>query len=314
MNSVLVTGASGFVGRHLCMALSKRNIQVVGTARDIRYATDYCKIAATGDIGGDTDWRPVLQGISTVVHLAARVHVMGREENQADDAYMEVNLHGTMNLAEQAVASGVERFLYLSTVKVNGESTRGFRFAADDVPSPEGAYARSKWAAEQALWDIASATGLKVIVIRPPLIYGAGAKGNLQRLMSVIEKGVPLPLGAVRNSRSLLNVDNLTDFIATCLTHRDAWGQTFMLSDGRDLSTPELIEKLADSMKTRVRMVPVPVGLLRVVGRLTGKEAMIERLCSDLQVDIGKNRDLLGWTPPFEVEQGLLQMARSRGM
>jgi len=309
MNGVLVTGANGFVGRHLCRTLGSRNIRVVGAGRDRIYDVDSCEISPIGNIGAATDWKQALNGISTVVHLAARVHEMNRGRNQSDDAYMEVNQRGTENLAEQAVASGVKHFVYLSTVKVNGERTEETPFTADDIPSPEGPYARSKWAAERALWRISSSTGLKVVVIRPTLIYGAGVKGNLLRLMSVIEKGLPLPFGAVSNRRSLLNVRNLCHFIETCIQSREAWGQTFMLSDGHDLSTPVLIEKLADAMNLEVRLIRVPPAVLRLVGRLTGKNEMVDRLCGNLQVDIGKNREILGWSPPFEVEQGLYEMA-----
>ena len=310
MTRVLVTGADGFVGRHLCRDLIASGHKVVGSVRVERSTQNSCALIPVGDIGDRTDWEQALAGVSTVVHLAARVHVMRETASDPEKAFRDVNLHGTINLARQAALKGVEQFIYLSTVKVNGERTFTTPFTANDAPLPEDAYAQSKWEAEQALWKIAEKTEMDIIVIRPPLIYGAGAKGNLLRLMALINKGIPLPFAAIRNKRSLLNVHNLTHFINICLGHPVASGQTYMISDSMDLSTPELVSKLAKAMACRPKLFSLPVNLLRLAGALTGRAAIVDRLCGNLQVDIAKNHDLLDWSPPFGVDEGLSEMAR----
>jgi nucleoside-diphosphate-sugar epimerase len=310
VTKVLVSGANGFVGRILCRELIASGYEVVGAVTQKAEITALPVSISVGKVGGQTDWRAALTDVFAVVHLAARVHVMRETQPEQAEAYLEVNLRGTMQLAKQAASMGVRRFVYLSSVKVNGERTYGQPFSADDPTVPEDAYARSKWEAEKALWEIADKDGLQVAVIRAPLIYGAGVKGNLRKLIRLIQRRVPLPFGAIGNRRSFLNIQNLTHFIGVLLKHPDAMGETYMLSDGVDLSTPELIRKLAAALGCRPYLFPLPVSLLRLIGMATGHEASIDRLCGDLQVDITKNHDLLGWSPPYGIDEGLIAMAR----
>lgn len=259
-----------------------------------------------GDIGPATDWTTVLNGVDCVVHLAARAHVMDDSAPEPLAAYREVNVAGTRRLAEQAAAAGVRRLVMVSSIKVNGERTApGAPFLFSDPPAPEDAYGLSKWEAEQALWLVAAETGLEVVVVRPPLVYGPGARGNFQRLLRWVARGLPLPLGAVENRRSLVALDNLVDLLRVCIDHPAATGQTFLVSDGEDLSTPELIRRLAAAMGRKPRLLPVPPALLRLGGWLLGRSGEVARLLGSLQVDIAHTREILGWTPPISVQEGL---------
>jgi nucleoside-diphosphate-sugar epimerase len=262
-----------------------------------------------GEIGPDTDWRTALEDITAVVHLAARTHVM--RESAADPlaAYRDINVEGTQRLAEAAAAAGVRRFVFLSSIKVNGERTGLLPFGEADEPRPEDAYGITKLEAEQVLERIAAESEMRVTILRPPLVYGPGVKGNFLALMGAVRKGVPLPLGLVDNRRSLVHVGNLASAIVACLDNERAAGQTFLVSDGEDLSTPELIRRLATGLATRPRLYPCPVWLLRVAGTLLGKRAQVARLTDSLQVDSARIRQMLGWTPPFTVEQGLAETA-----
>ncbi|MEW8399159.1 MAG: SDR family oxidoreductase [Candidatus Thiodiazotropha sp.] len=308
MTRILVTGANGFVGEHLCRYLPARGYVVRAVLRDYRPHWNLSEQVAVGDIHGATDWSGALPGVDTLVHLAARVHVMRESEDDPIIAFRRVNVEGTAALARQAVAAGVRRMIYLSSIKVNGERTHGVPFRADDDAGPEDAYGISKWEAEQALRRIALETGLELVIIRPAVIYGAGVKGNLQRLMSLIRRGVPLPLGGVQNRRSFLSVRNLLDFLRCTIDHPAAAGELFLLADGEDLSTPQLIRKLGDAMECSVRLFPMPLPLLQFAGRLTGQSPVIARLTEDLQVDIAKNRDRLGWAPVADMDQSLQEM------
>jgi nucleoside-diphosphate-sugar epimerase len=217
-----------------------------------------------------------------------------------------VNLNGTLNLARQAAAIGVKRFLFISSVKVNGEGTQpGLAFTEADIPDPQDVYGLSKLEAEQGLRQIAADTGMEVVIIRPPLVYGPGVKANFASLMRAVKKGWPLPLGAIHNQRSLIALDNLVDFIVTCITHPKAANQTFLISDGQDLSTPELVRGLAEAAGTSARLLPVPVWGLEWAGRLVGKGEAVQRLCGNLQIDSSKARTLLGWKPKVSVTEGL---------
>ena len=230
--------------------------------------------------------------------------------SDALEAYRVVNVEGTRNLAEQAAALGVKRLVYLSSIKVNGERTEvGSRFARVDEPLPEDPYGISKWEAEQALWDVSARTGLEVVVVRPPLVYGLGVKGNFRRLLRLVASGVPLPLGAVCNRRSLVGLDNLVDLLIRCVDHPAAAGQTFLISDNHDLSTLTLIRGLARTLGKSPRLLPVPLSILRLAGSITGKAAEVERLIGSLQVDITHTREVLGWTPPMSVDEGLRKTA-----
>jgi nucleoside-diphosphate-sugar epimerase len=270
-----------------------------------------CEQTVVGEIDGTTDWSGALEAVDTVVHLAARAHVMRESEADPLAVFRRVNLAGSSVLARQAAQVGVKRLIFLSSVKVNGERTYGEPFRADDMPSPEDAYGISKWEAEQALQQIAEQTGLELVIVRPVLVYGAGVKGNLERLMAMIRRQLPLPLAGVANRRSLLSIQNLLDFTRCCIDHPDAAGEIFLLADGEDLSTPELIRKLAHAMGCRTRLFPVPLTLLRLGGKLTGHSSMVARLTQDLQVDLRKNRERLGWTPVMKTGRALLEMVRA---
>jgi len=252
------------------------------------------------------DWGKVLFGITTVVHLAARVHVMHDTEADPLMAFRVVNVEGTLNLARQAAAAGVKRFVFISSVKVNGELTQSGRaFTEADSPDPQDAYGLSKHEAEQGLRQLAVDTGMEVVIIRPPLVYGPGVKANFAALMRAVQRGWPLPLGAVPNQRSLVALSNLVDFIVTCIAHPQAANQTFLVSDGQDLSTTELVRGMARAAGVPARLLPVPVWALQAGATLLGKGDAVQRLCGNLQVDISKARQLLGWVPPISIDEGL---------
>lgn len=297
---VLVTGASGFVGQALMAALTRARHKVVAAVRDARTAD----ALAVGDIRADTDWRAALTGCDAIVHLAARVHVM--QDTAADPLalYRATNTHATLNLARQAVQIGVKRLVFISTIKVNGEG-RDVPYRETDPPAPEDAYAVSKWEAEQGLWKIARETGLEVVILRPPLVYGPGVKANFRRLLDMVARGWPLPLGAIDNRRSLLYLGNFVDAIRLCVEHPAAAGQTFLLDDGEPVSTPQLVMAVARAMGRQARLLPVPVGILEFAGALFGKRAAVARLSGSLYVDSSAIRLRLGWTPPYSMQQGL---------
>jgi nucleoside-diphosphate-sugar epimerase len=300
--AVLVTGASGFVGSALCAEFFGRNIAVAPVKR-VHIATEDIVVS---EIDGSTDWSFALRQCSTVVHLAARVHVMQDVSVDPLGEYRRINVHGTLNLARQAAAAGVRRFVFVSSVKVNGESTAaGQCFTAVDVPAPQDPYGISKMEAEQGLRQIAAESGMEVVIIRPPLVYGLGVKANFAALMRAVQRGWPLPLGAVHNQRSLVALGNLVDFIITCTTHPAAANQTFLVSDGQDLSTSDLVRGMAQAAGVPCRLLPVPLWALRLAGRMLGKGDAIDRVCGNLQVDISKARTLLGWAPPVSVQEGL---------
>lgn len=299
--TVAVTGANGFVGRALCRHLRARGLSVRALTRAGGEDT-----WAVGDLGPETDWGQSLQGVDCVVHCAARVHMV--QDNDPDPllAYRRANVEGSRSLASAAAAAGVRRLVFLSSLKVHGEHTApGRPFTADMRPAPEDAYGQSKWEAEQALHAVAASTGLELVVVRPPLVYGPGVKANFLRLMHAVARGTPLPLGAVDNRRSLLALDNLTDLLHQCVEQPGATGHTFLVSDGHDLSTPDLVRALALALNRPPRLWPVPVAWLRLAGKLLGRSGQIDRLIGSLQVDIGHTRQVLGWTPRVTVEQGL---------
>jgi len=278
--------------------------------------------AMIGDIGPETDRSDALDGIEGIVHLAARVHVMCESVADPLAAFREVNVEGTKCLAIAAANAGVKRFVYISSVKVNGERTgnkssgqwSGVRgqggelkevFSEWDVPEPQDPYAVSKWEAEQGLMAIAKETGLEVVIIRPPLVYGPGVKANFLRLIKLVKRGIPLPFGCVKNRRSLIYIENLVDAILTCMTNPNAAGKTYLVSDGQDVSTPELIQMMAGASGRRALMLPVPVWMMRMAGRIIGRSDEFERLFGSLTVDISKIRRELNWYPPFTMEEGI---------
>lgn len=314
MKRVLVTGANGFVGRALCVRLAADGVDVAGAVRK-DHGNAVCAAGARAvvidDLGGQTEWTAALTGVDSVVHLAARVHVMREAESDPRTAYHTINTLGTERLATQAVAAGVRRFVYVSTIKVNGEETYDKPFSERDRVHPSDLYANSKWEAEQALMRVSRATGLEVVIARPPLVYGPGVKGNVLSLMRLIYKGVPLPVGACHNQRSLLGLGNFVDFLVTCVDHPAAAGETFVLSDGEDLSTPDLIRRLAAAMDRPARLLSIPPVIFRLAARMIGRPSIYQRLCGSLQVDSGHARRLLGWTPPQSVDAGLAVTAQA---
>jgi nucleoside-diphosphate-sugar epimerase len=305
--NVLVTGANGLVGgataRYLQTLPRMTVLRAVRRPQDVPDPLAPC--VRVGDLDADTDWSAALAEADAVVHTAARVHVMHDVAADPLAEFRRVNVQGTLNLARQAAQAGARRFVFISSIKVNGEATRpGHPFTAQDLPAPVDAYGISKHEAEAGLREIAHQTGMAVIIIRPPLIYGPGVKANFAALMRAVQRGLPLPLGAVHNQRSLVGLDNLVDLIAVCLVHPQAANQTFLVSDGHDLSTPELVLGLACAAGVTARLLPVPVGLLQAAATLLGRRDAMQRLCGNLQVDISKLQTLLGWTPPVPVDTG----------
>ena len=306
MEKWLVTGANGFVGAAFCQALAARGIAFVPGVRTLAGAgLAHPAAFPTGDLSGEVDWTPALAGCSVVVHLAARVHMMRERSADPDSAYQAMNVRATMRLAEQAAAQGVRRLVYVSSVKVNGERTQGRPFRADDMPAPEDPYGRSKLAAEQALQAWSARTGTELVIVRPPLVYGPGVRANFLRLMQLVRSGVPLPLGSIRNRRSMVALGNLVDFLVLCASHPAAAGATWMVSDNRDLSLPELVRLIAAAMERPARLLPVPAVLLSAGAALLGRRAVAGRLLNALQVDVSPALERLGWTPPLTVETGI---------
>ena len=305
---VLVTGANGFVGRTLCGHLAEGGHIVVPV---VRQACGLSGEVTVGNMNGETRWGSSLPACDAVVHLAARVHVMDDTSDNPLALYRATNTEATLNLARQAAQAGVKRFVFISSIKVNGEG-RDAPYRETDPPAPEDDYAVSKWEAEQGLQQIARETGLEVVILRPPLVYGPGVKANFRRLLDTVARGWPLPFGAIRNRRSLLYLGNFVDAIRACLEHPAAAGQTFLLDDGRPVSTPELVRAIAHAMGQPARLLPVPVGVLAFAGALLGKRAAVGRLPGSLHVDISAIRARLGWTPPYTMEAGLAATVAAR--
>lgn len=307
--NILVTGASGFVGRVLCTRLLGEGGQVRGA---VWIADAGARIPAGVDavsidsMGPNTDWSAALVGIHTVIHLAARVHVMHDTVNDPLIEYRRVNVEGTLNLARHAADAGVRRFVFISSIKINGEGSAA-PYSETSKVQPTDPYAVSKWEAEQGLRRIEFESGIEVVVVRSPLVYGPGVKANFLNLLRVVHRGIPLPLASISNKRSLIYVDNLADALATCANHPAAAGRTFLVSDGEDVSSPELIRRMAATLGVPVRLFSVPAAFLRLAGRLTGKAAAVNRLVGSLQVDSSEIRRVLAWTPPISLKEGLEQ-------
>jgi len=305
---VLVTGASGFIGRAVVERLAADRRYVVRAALrrpvpDLVAAVEQCVV---GDLDATTDWRPALEGVHALVHTAARVHVM--HETHADPlaAFRAINVAGTLRLAQQAADAGVRRFVFLSSLKVNGESTLpGHPFREDDAPVPRDPYGVSKHEAEQALLALARATPMEVVIVRPPLVYGPGVKANFARLMRLVLRGMPLPFGAIDNRRTLVALDNLVDLVVTCIAHPAAANQIFLAGDAEDLSTTELLRRLGRALGKPARLIPLPAPWIEIAAALAGQRAVAQRLCGSLQADIGKAARVLGWKPPVAVDAAL---------
>lgn len=310
---VLLTGANGFVGRGLLERMSALvNLELVAALR--RPVSGFPESVTSLQVPGlepDTDWRKALVGIDAVIHSAARVHVM---HDQASDPLVEfrkVNVEGTLSLAHQAALAGVRRFIFISSIKVNGEGTPlGVPYIADAPPAPADPYGISKMEAEQGLRALAAETAMEVVIIRPTLVYGPGVKANFLNMMRWLHKGVPLPFGAINNRRSLVALDNLVDLIVTCIDHPGAANQTFLVSDGEDLSTTELLRRMGTALGKPARLLPVPSWMLETGAALLGKQALSQRLCGSLQVDISKTCELLNWTPLVSVDEALRKTAK----
>jgi len=311
---ILLTGATGFVGSALAkrLSLSEAAFHVVAATRkaDADLPNGVVPIHI-GDILPTTNWQAALQGINTVVHLAARVHVLNDKSPDSLSNFLQLNAQGTANLARQSAIAGVQRFIFLSSIKVNGELTQpGQAFTAEDVPAPEDPYGVSKYEAESLLRQIASETGMDVVIIRSPLVYGSGVKANFNSMMRVLLKGIPLPLAAVTNNRrSLVALDNLVDLIVTCMNHPAAANQTFLVSDGEDLSTADLFIRMGQALTTPARLFYVPTWLLKLGALALNKSSIYQRLCGSLQLDICKTRNVLAWHPPVSVDEGLKRAA-----
>ena len=327
MTTILVTGANGFVGHALCDSLLQHGYHVRGAVRsnDVILNSRILRIPV-GEINTLTDWSAALAGVDVVIHLAARVHVMNETSSDPLTEFRLTNVDGTEHLARSAAASGVKRLVFVSSIKVNGESTFPTSsntkqippspplekwgilrqvFSETDEADPQDPYGVSKWEAEQALHRVAAETGLEVVIVRPPLVYGAGVKGNFAQMLKVLAKGIPLPLASVSNLRSLVYLGNFVDALLICATHPAAAGQTYLVSDGEDVSTPALLRQLGAAMGHPARLLPCPPVLLKLAGRVLGRSDQVERLLGSLQVDSSKIRRELGWRPPYTLQQGL---------
>lgn len=304
----LVTGGSGFVGRALINRLTLiAGSTVIAPVRNVatKFPVGVRSIPFT-NLDATFNWSDELKDVDCVVHAAARVHVMNDVSADPLTAFRKVNVEATLNLARQAAASGTKRFIFISSIKVNGEGAEpGTVYRADDVPAPIDPYGVSKLEAEQGLKELAAVTGMEVVIIRPVLVYGPGVKANFLSMMRWLYRGVPLPFGAVHNQRSLVAIDNLVDLIVTCSDHPAAANQVFLVSDGEDVSTTQLLRKLAGALGKPARLLPIPVWLMRGAAALLGKRALSDRILGSLQVDISKNRQLLGWTPPVTLDKAL---------
>ena len=306
---VLVTGASGLVGRALLAHMQTLPQFILRAAvrrpTSDRFGSDI-ETVLVADLSAETDWSAALAGMDAVVHLAARVHVVQEQAKDPLLAFRQVNVAGSVRLAQMAAQAGVKRLVYMSSAKVNGEATTVGRTFNECSPSlPESAYGISKLETEQALLQVAQTTDLELTILRPPLVYGPGAQANFAALASAVARGIPLPLGATENQRSLVSVDNLVDLVTTSLTHPAAAHQTFMASDGEDLSTTQLVQRIAQAMGRPARLLPVPTWILMAGASMLGRQGTAQRLCGNLQVDIAKARSMLGWTPPVRVDEGL---------
>jgi UDP-glucose 4-epimerase len=316
---ILVTGATGFVGKAFVDHLlneNKAHSVVIALRRNINRAwPSGVLVRKIGDLDLHTDWSTTLKDISIVMHCAARVHIMSDTSDNPLHDYRHINVHATLNLARQAATLGVKRFIFLSSIKVNGDSTKpGEKFTADDLPDPNDAYGISKMEAEQGLQEIGVKTGMEIVIIRPPLVYGPGVKGNFLSIIQWLNRGIPLPLGAISNKRSFISLDNLVNLMFTCIAHPAAANQVFLASDGEDVSTTDLIRRLGLVLSNDVRLIAFPPKLLQLSFFVIGKGDVAHRLCSSLEVDIKKTTHILNWVPPITLNEGLSKLAKGYGV
>jgi nucleoside-diphosphate-sugar epimerase len=308
VNKVLLTGTTGFVGAALLAHLQKYSRCSVSIASRSEHAAlqHNCQVFNLGEFGAHTNWHPALAGSDCVIHLAGRAHVLARESN-ALELFREANTRATLNLATQAAAEGVKRFVFISSIGVNGPNTTDCPFSESSLPAPQADYAVSKLEAEVGLLELAKTTEMEVVIIRPPLVYAAHAPGNFHRLLKLVHSGVPLPFGRVKNSRSMIALENLVDFVDLCIDHPAAANQIFLTSDGINFSIAQMIELLAKGMGRKGVLIPFPVSLLRVSAKVLGKQGVYTQLCGSLQIDSSKARQVLGWTPPVIADAAMIR-------
>ena len=315
MLRILVTGANGFVGRSLCPALRIAGFKVRGAIRDFgEYGVDVVKrdldeIVCVGDIDSSTEWSESLAGIDAVIHLAARVHILQEVSKNPLESFRSVNVKGSERLARAATMAGVRRLIYVSSILIHGNFTEAKPYSEDDAAHPHSPYAVSKWEGELALRSVSKETGLELVTVRPPLVYGPGVGGNFLRLMCWAEKGWPLPLASIHNLRSFIGIDNLVDLLVRCVDHPKAANEVFLAADGEDLSTPDLIRRVAKLLNRPARLLPFPVNILRASASVVGMDDVVDRLCNSLQVDSGKARRVLGWQPGVSLDEGFARTA-----
>jgi nucleoside-diphosphate-sugar epimerase len=316
MKKICLTGVNGFLGKSICQALINSNKSIRALARTIDHSfnsseVEYIQIK---DIRLEQNLKEYLTGCNFVIHCAGKAHLINDKSNL--DIYRLANFEVTKHLAEQAVAAGVKRFIFLSSAKVNGETTGkpdgSNIFTNNDMANPQDNYAMSKLEAEKALWEIASKTNLEVVVVRLPLVYGYGAKSNLKNLMKLINSKIPLPFGGIKNKRSLIGIDNLVDVLIRCMEHPNAAGQTFLISDGEDLSTPELILLIASAMGQPIKLFSIPKSILKFLGFILGKQKEMCRITESLQIDNSYAKQILNWTPPVSVKEGIRRMIKGK--
>jgi nucleoside-diphosphate-sugar epimerase len=313
MTKILITGATGFVGRALFKNLKfkKKYLAHLTTRTNQEELFEGGKAFNIGEIDSNTNWMDALDGVDCIVHCAARTHMMENKQSDSLYAYRRINVDGTRNLAKQAAGIGIKRFIFLSSIKVNGEGTIALKsFKYNDISQPEDAYGISKWEAEQALLEISKQTGLEVVIIRPPLVYGEGVKGNFLRLLDLVYKQMPLPFAKINNLRSFIGLDNLIDLIICCIDHPKAAGKNFLVSDGEDLSTPDLIMKLSKLMDKSPRLFQFPQLIIQLTARLVGKSSEVKRLLESLRIDNSYTREILGWSPVLSLDESLKKTVR----
>jgi len=309
MNKILITGSTGFVGQKLCKKLISANYSIREAVRsNSEKQLGIKEIFNVGEIDKSTNWSASLQDIDCVIHCAARAHVMNENKLDTLATYRKVNVDGTRNLAEQCAKAGVKRLIFLSSIKVNGEKTKvSFSFRHDDNPKPEDAYGISKWEAELALQKVSKKYGIEIVIIRAPLVYGPNVKGNFLKLINIAARRIPLPISRVNNVRSFVGVENLIDLISCCIKHPAAAGKIFLVSDNKDMSTPELLKKIGKAMGKCQYFIPLPVSILQFLGAIIGKSSEIERLVSNLQVDCNNTFEVLGWRPPVNSDDAITE-------
>lgn len=314
---ILLTGATGFVGKAILKRLMqqpKLMIRTYGRRVPVSLSVEnVCAVShVIGEISRTVDYTPAISDVDVVIHCAAQTHVMDKSVNNAANIYTDINIDGVLNLARHAAAAGVRRFIFVSSIKVNGESTAiGSAFKYTDNAMPEDPYGVSKAEAEDGLWQISKETGMEIVIIRPPLVYGPGVKANFSSMMRLVSKSLPLPLGAIKNKRSMVALDNLVDLIVTCVEHPKAANQIFLVSDDQDMSTTELLQKMAHAFEKKAKLIPIPMSWIKWVATLLGKKVVADKLCGSLQVDITHTKETLGWKPPVTMEQQLAKIAAS---